>query len=151
MMCTCLSIELLFPWQVHAHTKAAGCVWAHCPLLWSVHQHQLHPGFVRTGWARVNLQARTERESPEISIFVVTVLVFQVSMWPWPSIAGGVSTPASRCPITWWWWCQGMSTARMSGVACCDGLSWDTPTYPQSSFSALSAQGFASVSQPWIT
>lgn len=150
-MCMWLSSELLFSWQVHAHTKAAGCVWARRPLLWSVHQHQLHPGFVRTGWVWVNLQARTEEESPKIKIFVVTVLVFQVSMWPWPLIAGGVSTPASRCLITWWWWCQGTSTARTRGVVCCDGLSWDTPTYPQSSFSVLSAQGFTSVSQLWIT
>lgn len=54
--------------QVHAHTKAAGSFWAHCPVLWSVHQHQLHPCVVCTGWVCDNqlclYASQTQDESP---------------------------------------------------------------------------------------
>lgn len=52
--CLRLSSEVSFSSQVHALTKPAGSVWADRPLLWSVHQHQLHPSFVCTGWVWVN-------------------------------------------------------------------------------------------------
>lgn len=75
----------------------------------------------------------------------------QVSMWLWPSIDGGVSTPASRCPMTWWWWFLETSTEQMRGVVCCDAHSWDTPTYLQFLFYAPLAQECTSVSQLWST
>lgn len=140
--------KFLFSSQVPPHTKAAGPVWAYRPLLWQLHQLQLHPSFVCTGWVWLNWLLLTQAKSEDNKSFI---FLSQVSMWPWPLTAGGVNTPASRCLITWWWWCLGTSMGQTRGVVCCDGHSWDMPTYPQFLSSAPSAQEFVSVSQLWST
>lgn len=145
----CLSSEGLFSSQVHAHSKPERSVWAYCPLLWSVHQHQLHPSFVCTGWVWVSWLCPYGSQIWRW-VIIINIVLLQASMWPWPLIDGGVSTPASRCLTTWWWWCLGTSTAQMRGVVCCDEHSWDTPTYPQFLFSVRSAQECTSASQLWI-
>lgn len=47
--------EVFFSSQIYAHAKAAGSLRARCPLLWPVHQRQLHPSSVCTGWVSLGL------------------------------------------------------------------------------------------------
>lgn len=71
--CLCLSTELDFPLQVYAHAKAAGGLWARGPLLWPVHQRQLHPSSVSAGWVSLERLCldqiwKKKKGSPELKI-----------------------------------------------------------------------------------
>lgn len=80
--CMLQTAEVLSSSQVPPHIQAAGSVRAHRPLLWPVHQRQLHPSSVCSGWVQLNwvlIQARYEDESP-VFMCIICFPGFYVTM-----------------------------------------------------------------------
>lgn len=71
-------ISVSFSSQVPPHTKAAGPVWADRPLLWPVHQHQLHPSSLCTGWVWLNWLCSTH--NLQIITHIISVPGFYVTL-----------------------------------------------------------------------
>lgn len=75
-----ISFLVSFPSQVSPHTKAAGTVWACCPLLRSVHQCKLHPSSVCSWWDRISRLCLLKSKYVSVSYIFRVLVGFYVTL-----------------------------------------------------------------------